>query len=139
MDLLENPTAKTKDRVRVPCPASVDVAIIGAGLGGLMTGARLALEGKQVAVFDAHYVAGGCATMYRRQSERGAFQFDIGLHYVGDCGPDGNIPGMLASAGVDDITFLPMDQDGFDTILTPAGSFLTVSYTHLTLPTTPYV
>ena len=32
--------------------------------------------------FDAHYVAGGCATQFRRRSGDGIYHFDIGLHYT---------------------------------------------------------
>jgi NAD(P)-binding Rossmann-like domain len=44
-------------------PEVVDVAIVGAGLGGLCAGAILnTVYGKTVAIFESHYLAGGCAT-----------------------------------------------------------------------------
>lgn len=122
MTELQVPTAHSKDRVKTPVPDKVDVAIIGAGLGGLMAGARLARAGKKVAVFDGHYVAGGCATMFHRTTRDGRYQFDIGLHYVGDCGPGGKIPTLLEEVGVQ-VEFLPMDADGFDTIVLPGLTF----------------
>ncbi|NOY26620.1 MAG: NAD(P)/FAD-dependent oxidoreductase [Oligoflexia bacterium] len=116
------PTASTRDRVKTPNPDKVDVAIIGAGLGGLMAGAILSLRGQRVAVFDGHYVAGGCATMFHRTTRDGTYQFDIGLHYIGDCQPGGKIPSLLAQVGVE-LDYIPMDQDGFDTIVLPELSF----------------
>ena len=91
-DAVHLPTAATAARTKVVPPAKVDVVIIGAGLGGLMTAARLAQAGRSVAVIDAHYVAGGCATMFSRGSGDQRVNFDIGLHYVGGCGPGGRIP-----------------------------------------------
>jgi all-trans-retinol 13,14-reductase len=53
-----------------------DVIIIGAGLGGLTAGAKLAREGKKVLVLEQHSQPGGCATTFKR----GDFTFEVGLH-----------------------------------------------------------
>jgi all-trans-retinol 13,14-reductase len=53
-----------------------DVIIIGAGLGGLTAGAKLAKEGKKVLLIEQHSVPGGCATTFKR----GDFTFEVGLH-----------------------------------------------------------
>jgi all-trans-retinol 13,14-reductase len=53
-----------------------DVIIIGAGLGGLTAGAKLAKEGKKVLLIEQHSVPGGCASTFRR----GSFTFEVGLH-----------------------------------------------------------
>lgn len=53
-----------------------DVIIIGAGLGGLTAGAKLAKEGKKVLVIEQHSQPGGCATTFKR----GDFTFEVGLH-----------------------------------------------------------
>lgn len=116
------PTARTRERVHRSPPATVDVAIIGAGLGGLIAGATLARQGVSVAVFDAHYVAGGCVTQFARGPSNARYQFDIGLHYIGDCGPSGAIPRMLRSVGVE-LEYLPLDPDGFDTLVFPDFQF----------------
>jgi all-trans-retinol 13,14-reductase len=116
------PTAETRRRVSTPLPGRVDVAVIGAGLGGLMAAAHLARQGRSVAVFDAHYVAGGCCTQFSRGSGAERYHFDIGLHYVGDCGPGGRIPTMLRAVGVE-VDFRPMDPDGFDTLVLPGLRF----------------
>lgn len=92
MTEVHDPAGQTKQRVRSTAPDEVDVAIVGAGLGGLTAGAMLARHGLRVAVFDGHYVAGGCCTMFSRGSGDRRFVFDIGLHYIGDCGPEGRIP-----------------------------------------------
>jgi all-trans-retinol 13,14-reductase len=53
-----------------------DVIIIGAGLGGLTAGAKLAKEGRKVLLIEQHSKPGGCATTFRR----GEFTFEVGLH-----------------------------------------------------------
>lgn len=45
----------------------VDVAIVGAGIGGLCAGAILnTLYGKKVGIYESHYLAGGCAHAFER-------------------------------------------------------------------------
>ena len=119
---IAEPTAATKARVKNNVPDSADVAIIGAGLGGLMTGARLAKQGHKVAIFDSHYVAGGCATMFARHTRNGVYRFDIGLHYVGDCGPGGTMRRLMEEVGID-IEWIEMDRDGFDVAVLPELRF----------------
>jgi all-trans-retinol 13,14-reductase len=53
-----------------------DVVIIGAGLGGLTAGAKLAREGKKVMLIEQHSQPGGCATTFRR----GDYTLEVGLH-----------------------------------------------------------
>jgi len=119
---IREPTLDTRDRVKAAVPTSVDVAIIGAGMGGLTAGAYLAKAGVKVAVFDSHYVAGGCATMFSRGTSERRYHFDIGLHYIGDCEPGGNIPRLLEGVGAE-VSFEEMDPDGFDTIVLPELEF----------------
>ena len=58
----------------------VDVAIVGAGIGGLCAGAILnTLYGKKVGVYESHYIPGGCAHAFDRQAKNGVtFKFDSG-------------------------------------------------------------
>jgi all-trans-retinol 13,14-reductase len=60
-----------------------DIIIIGAGLGGLTAGAKLAKEGKKVLLIEQHSKPGGCATTF----ERGDFTLEVGLHEMD--GPSG--------------------------------------------------
>lgn len=53
-----------------------DVIVIGAGLGGLTAGAKLAKDGKKVLVIEQHDRPGGCATTFKRKD----FTFEVGLH-----------------------------------------------------------
>jgi len=53
-----------------------DIIIIGAGLGGLTAGAKLAKEGKSVLLIEQHSKPGGCATTFRRHD----FTLEVGLH-----------------------------------------------------------
>ena len=53
-----------------------DVIIIGAGLGGLTAGAKLAREGRKVLLIEQHSQPGGCATTFKR----GDFTLEVGLH-----------------------------------------------------------
>lgn len=53
-----------------------DAIIIGAGLGGLTAGAKLAKNGKKVLLLEQHYAAGGCATTFKRKD----FTVEVGLH-----------------------------------------------------------
>lgn len=115
------PPERTRARQRNPLPDEVDVAVIGCGLGGLSTAAYLAKAGLKVAALDAHYVAGGCGTVFSRGPSDARYHFDVGLHYIGDCGPGGMIPTILREVGADPVEFLPMDPDGFDTIILPGG------------------
>jgi len=53
-----------------------DVVIIGAGLGGLVAGAKLSKAGKSVLLVEQHSIPGGCATTFKRKD----FSFEVGLH-----------------------------------------------------------
>jgi C-3',4' desaturase CrtD len=68
----------------------VDVAIIGAGMAGMATAARLQARGLRTVVLEAHGLPGGCAGYYRR----GGFSFDVGATTLVDFG-DGGVGGLL--------------------------------------------
>lgn len=53
-----------------------DIIIIGAGLGGLTAGAKLAKEGRTVLVIEQHDRPGGCATTFSRKG----YTLEVGLH-----------------------------------------------------------
>ncbi|MBN1145594.1 MAG: FAD-dependent oxidoreductase, partial [Bacteroidales bacterium] len=50
-----------------------DIIIIGAGLGGLTAGAKLAKEGKRVLVVEQHSIPGGYATTFKKKD----FLFEV--------------------------------------------------------------
>jgi all-trans-retinol 13,14-reductase len=60
-----------------------DIIIIGAGLGGLTAGAKLAREGKKVLLIEQHSKPGGCATTFKR----GDLTFEVGLHEMDGISP----------------------------------------------------
>jgi phytoene dehydrogenase-like protein len=100
-----------------------DVIVIGAGPGGLSCAAYLAAVGKRVIVLDRHTVPGGnmsCFT-HRDPATGDQYEFDVGLHYLGSCGPRGTMPSVLEPLGIRP-DYLPMDQTGYDTLLFESGS-----------------
>ena len=62
-----------------------DVAVIGAGIAGMATAARLQARGLTTIVLEAHGQAGGCAGYFRRQG----FAFDVGATTLVDFEPGG--------------------------------------------------
>lgn len=113
---------RRKRRNRGPISKKVDVAIIGTGSGGLTAAAYLARQGFKVACFDHHYLAGGCATQFPRGRKDQRYHFDVGLHYIGDCGPSGMIPRLLRGVGAE-VEFNEMDSNGFDILNFPDFKF----------------
>ncbi len=98
-----------------------DAIVIGSGLGGLTTAAYLQTNGLRTIVLEQYDVAGGSSHVFRRKRQ---WEFDVGLHYLGDCQPGGSIPGILGGVGLEGkIEFLPMDREGFDTLVFPGLTF----------------
>ncbi|MDG3004959.1 phytoene desaturase family protein [Paludisphaera mucosa] len=62
-----------------------DAVIVGGGIGGLATAARLQRRGLSTIVLEAHGQPGGCAGYYRRRG----FSFDVGATTLVDFGPGG--------------------------------------------------
>ncbi|MBL0230598.1 MAG: NAD(P)/FAD-dependent oxidoreductase [Moraxellaceae bacterium] len=59
-----------------------DAIVIGSGIGGLTSAACLSSLGYKVAVFEQHYTAGGFTHSYSRNG----YEWDVGVHYIGDMG-----------------------------------------------------
>jgi all-trans-retinol 13,14-reductase len=59
-----------------------DAIVIGSGMGGLTTAALLSEFGWRVCVLEQHYTAGG----YTHSYERNGYEWDVGVHYIGDVG-----------------------------------------------------
>jgi phytoene dehydrogenase-like protein len=101
-----------------------DAIVIGSGLGGLTCAAYLCALGKRTLVLEAHYVAGGNSQAFRRQIRDRQYEFDVGVHYIGECGPDGLITQMLNGLGLAErIVFRPLDPDGYSTLYFPGLTF----------------
>jgi hypothetical protein len=80
LDEPEDLGGSLRDIPDVEMEEEVDVAIVGAGIGGLCAGAILnTLYGKKVAVYESHYLPGGCAHAFDRKAANGmTFKFDSG-------------------------------------------------------------
>src|SRR5210317_913806 len=61
---------------------SYETIVIGSGMGGLTTAALLSSLGQRVCVLEQHYTAGG----YTHSYERNGYEWDVGVHYIGDVG-----------------------------------------------------
>lgn len=95
----------------------VDVAIVGAGIGGLCAGAILnTLYDKKVGIYESHYLAGGCAHAFERRADNGiTFTFDSGPTIVLGCSkePFNPLQQVLRAVGVDgDVEWIPYDGWG---------------------------
>lgn len=73
-----------------------DAAIIGAGIAGMATAARLQAQGLSTIIFEAHGQPGGCAGFYRRKG----FAFDVGATTLVDFEPGGVGAELLDSIGM---------------------------------------
>ena len=59
-----------------------DALVVGSGIGGLTAAACLAKMGRKVCVLEQHYTAGGFTHAYEREG----YDWDVGVHYIGDMG-----------------------------------------------------
>lgn len=69
---------------RLDKKSGYDAVIIGSGLGSMTCGAILAKAGKKVLLLEKHYVAGGFTHVFKRKD----YEWDVGIHYVGDVHKD---------------------------------------------------
>jgi C-3',4' desaturase CrtD len=76
-----------------------DVAVVGAGVAGMATAARLQARGLRTIVLEAHGLVGGCAGYYRHKG----FSFDVGATTLVDFEP-GGVGGQL----LDEIGMVPV-------------------------------
>lgn len=83
---MTSPKPSSSIRIGRRCQANrldgpYEAIVIGSGIGGPTTAACL---GKKVVVFKQHYTAGGFTHSY----DRNGYEWDVGVHYIGDVGAD---------------------------------------------------
>ena len=61
-------------------------------MGGLTAATWLAKAGKKVVVFERHNIPGGFTHSFKRAD---GFQWDVGVHYVGNLDKDGSLRGLF--------------------------------------------
>ena len=76
--------------------ATVDVAVVGAGIAGLTAAALLADAGLRVTLLEAHHQSGGCAGTF----QRGPWTFDVGATQVAGLEPGGIHQRLFAHFGL---------------------------------------
>lgn len=90
----------------IPPHYDYDVIVIGAGIGGLVCGARLAQQGLHVIVLEQHSRPGGYCTAFQTSG----FTFDAAVHLIGGCSSGGIVDNILIKLGLDrEIEFIKVD------------------------------
>ncbi|HEX5746305.1 MAG TPA: NAD(P)/FAD-dependent oxidoreductase [Archangium sp.] len=91
--------------------AARKAVVIGTGAGGLAAAGFLARSGFDVTALEQGPHLGGSLAPFERQG----FTFDVGIHYVGQCGPGQFMSRQLAALGLDSSAlFSELEPDGFD-------------------------
>ncbi len=72
-------------------PTTVDIVVIGGGIGGLVCANYLVKSGFKVVLVEKHHTWGG----YSSSFNRGKYYFDAGAHYLGSCRPEGQIGKLI--------------------------------------------
>jgi prolycopene isomerase len=97
-----------------------DIAVIGAGVGGLTTAALLSKAGFSVCVLEKEPHAGGYLAGFRRKD----FRFDTAIHWLNQCMPGGMACRIFDILGSDHPQAMPQQKirrykgDSFDYLLT---------------------
>ena len=84
-----------------------DAVVIGSGMGGLTTAALLSELGWKVCVLEQHYTAGGFTHSY----ERGGYEWDVGVHYIGEVGAATRTRKMFDFLSNGNLKWAPMDAE----------------------------
>ena len=91
-----------------------DVIIIGSGMGGLVCGNLLGMEGFKVCVLEKNKQIGGCLQTYVRDK----VIFDSGVHYLGGMEKGQNLYQIFKYLDImDKLKLQKMEEDAFDKIL----------------------
>ena len=86
---------------------SYDALIIGSGIGGLTTAALLSDLGWRVCVLEQHYTAGG----YTHSYDRNGYEWDVGVHYIGDVGAKTRSRLLFDYISADKLKWAPMADE----------------------------
>ncbi|MGB5470114.1 MAG: NAD(P)/FAD-dependent oxidoreductase, partial [Woeseiaceae bacterium] len=84
-----------------------DAIVIGSGMGGLTTAALLSELGWKVCALEQHYTAGG----YTHSYERNGYEWDVGVHYIGDVGTQTQTKRMFDFLSDGKLKWAPMDAE----------------------------
>jgi len=84
-----------------------DAVVIGSGIGGLTTAALLSDMGWKVCVLEQHYTAGG----YTHSYDRNGYEWDVGVHYIGDVGTQTRTRKMFDYLSGGKLKWAPMDAE----------------------------
>ncbi|XP_064844561.1 all-trans-retinol 13,14-reductase-like [Oncorhynchus masou masou] len=99
-------------------PEKLDAIVIGSGIGGLGVAVLLAKVGKRVLVLEQHDRAGGCCHTF---TEKG-FEFDVGIHYIGDLLEHKPFRCMLDQLTNGQLQWEPLDNPFDQVVLGPPGN-----------------
>ncbi len=90
-----------------------DIVIIGSGLGGLISGAILSMEGFRVCILEKNRQFGGSLQTFSREK----ILFDSGVHYIGGLAPGQTLYQVFSYLGLMKALKLEkLDEQGFDRI-----------------------
>ncbi len=84
-----------------------DAVVIGSGIGGLTTATLLSELGWKVCVLEQHYTAGG----YTHSYDRNGYEWDVGVHYIGDVGAKTRTRMMFDFITGGKLKWAPMDDE----------------------------
>ncbi len=84
-----------------------DALVIGSGISGLTSAALLSELGWRVGVLERHYTAGG----YTHSYERNGYEWDVGVHYIGDVGAPTRTRRMFDFLTGGALEWAPMDDE----------------------------
>ncbi len=84
-----------------------DALVIGSGMSGLTTAALLSDLGWKVCVLEQHYTAGGYTHSYERQG----YEWDVGVHYIGDVGAKTRTRRLFDYLTDGKLQWAPMDDE----------------------------
>lgn len=87
--------------------AQYDAIVIGSGMGGLTNAALLSELGWKVCVLEQHYTAGG----YTHSYNRNGYEWDVGVHYIGDVGTKTRSRRMFDFLSDGKLEWAPMDAE----------------------------